>query len=152
MKERKPHLLTTPKRANVHQITSSTIVTGKLTFKEPKAEALGSLMGPGFEPRCPAGSGNAMAVAGRMCSRCVAISPLWALAALPVKRGPQGICPGGASVQAHSPAPGRPPFRTRTSALFVFFLPPAPFFSFSILLLVAVLTKADPRHRAVHSR
>ena len=51
-------------------------------------------MGPGLEPRCPAGSGNAVLVAGRMCSRYVAVSPLWALAALPVKRGPHGICPG----------------------------------------------------------
>ena len=35
-----------------------------------------------------------------------------------------------ASVQAHSPEPGRPPFRTRTSAFFVFFLLPLPLFLF----------------------
>lgn len=72
------------------------MITGKLMFKEPEAEELGSLMGPGFEPRCPAGGGNAVVVAGRMGSRHVAISLLWALATLPVKRGPHSICPGGA--------------------------------------------------------
>lgn len=119
------------------------MITGKLTFKEPEAEELGSLTGPGFEPRCPAGGGNAVLVAGRMCSRRVAVSPLWALATLPVKRGPHGICPGrgrkgrngrtadmGFCAGPQKPVPGRPPFRTRTSAFFVFFLLPLPLFLF----------------------